>query len=187
MIEDWNVLVTLRTREKDSQRRRETRIVAKHLMQLGDFQWTPFLGVLIGRVQDHEAFFQQLVLWEEDEPALWESLARVIPIDRTFELRVETFSDQLQTAILPYAERLDNGSFYVRVERRGHAGEIYSQTIEQAMDQFLIQQCKAKEQYPTVKFNDPDLIIVVETLENLCGVGSIPRALRVRYPFIRVP
>lgn len=187
MIEGWNVLVTLRSREKRSQRTRETRAMARHLRQFGDFEWTQFLGVLVGRVQDHEAFYRQLVLWEEDEPAFLEPLARVVPIDHFFEFTIDTFSDQLKEILLPYAETIDSGSFYVRLERRGHAGEIHSPTVEQAMDHFLIQACEVKGDKPTVNFKDPDLIIIAETLDDVCGVGSIPKTLRSRYPFIRVP
>ena len=93
MINDWNVLVTLRTREKRSLRNWETRVMTRHLKQFGDFQWTKFLGVLVGRVQDHDAFFTQLVFWDEDQPGSLETLARVVPIERTFE-----FSRAIQRA-----------------------------------------------------------------------------------------
>ncbi len=52
-------------------------------------------------------------------------------------LTVETFSDQLKETVLQYVEKIDSGSFYVRLERRGHAGEIHSPTVEQAMDHLL--------------------------------------------------
>ena len=187
MIDNWNVLVTLRTREKRSQRNLETRAMARQLKRFGDFQWTKFLGVLVGRVQDHKAFFRQLVLWDEDQPEVLEPLARVVPIEHTFEFTVETFSDQLQEMVLHYVDYIDSGSFYVRLERRGHAGEIHSPTVEQDMDHVLQQHCMDNGWNPKVDFKDPDLIIVVETIENVCGVGPITRALRMKYPFIRVP
>jgi len=161
--------------------------MARHLKQFGDFQWTQFLGVLVGRVQDHEAFYRQLVLGEEDEPGFLEPLARVVPIEHFFEFTIDTFSEKLKETLLPYADLIDSGSFYVRVERRGHAGDIHSPTVEQAMDRLLIQACEAKGEKPTVNFKDPDLIIAVETLDDMCGIGSIPKTLRSRYPFIRVP
>lgn len=187
MIANWNVLITLKTREKRSRRAWEMRAMARHLNHFGDFQWTKFMGVLVGRVQDHEAFFKQLTLWEEDQPGSLEPLARVVPIDYTFEFTVESFSGQLKEIVLPYAETINSGSFYVRLERRGHSGEIHSPTIERTMDHLLQQQCAEKAWNPHIDFNDPDVVIVVETVENLCGVGSIDRALRLQYPFIRVP
>ncbi len=187
MIDDWNVLVTLRTREKRSQRTLEARAMARHLKQFGDFQWTKFLGVLIGRVQDHEAFFRQLALWEEDQPGFLEPLARVVPIEHTFEFTVETFSDQLQKVVFRYVDQIDSGSFYVRLERRGHAGEIHSPTVEQTMDHVLQHTCAEQGWIPKVDFKDPDLIVIAETLENVCGVGAISRAWRSQYPFVRVP
>lgn len=44
----WNVVVTA----KDHEQRHLARLVKR----LGDFWWTPFLGVLILRVEKHEAF-----------------------------------------------------------------------------------------------------------------------------------
>jgi len=37
-----------------------------------------------------------------------------------------------------------------------------------------------------ITFEDPDSFIIVETAGNRAGVGLITRAMRERYPFIRV-
>ena len=116
-----------------------------------------------------------------------EPLARIVPIDQNFLFTVDTFSDRLQSAALNYLPKIGSGSFYVRVERRGHPGEIHSTQVEQEMDHIIQQACREKGWDGRVDFKDPDIIIVAETLDDVCGVGSISKALRSQYPFIRVP
>lgn len=99
----WNVVVTARDHEQ--------RHLARLVKRLGDFWWTPFLGVLVGRVEDHEAFCGQLCRNEEERPGFLRPLARLIPIDRTVTFQVEHLPAQLERAVLAYADRIDSGSF----------------------------------------------------------------------------
>lgn len=179
IVEDWNVLATAKDLDQ--------RHLAHRLRGLGDFRWTAFRGVLIGRVQDHETFFAQILRSEEAQPGLLDALAKLVPIEHTFEFTVETFPGRLKEIIMPYGRHIDGGSFYVRIERRGHKAEIHGQSLEQELDHLLCETLKAQGVTPTVNFKDPDLIVVVETLGNVYGVGSIPRSLRMRYPFVKVP
>ncbi|MER3425580.1 MAG: hypothetical protein C4293_22440 [Nitrospiraceae bacterium] len=177
--ESWNVLATAKDREQ--------RRLAHRLKRFGDLRWTPFRGLLIGRVEDHHAFFEQLLRQEEDEPAFLSPIAKIVPIDRTFDFTVENFTARLKEAVLPYAGHIGNGSFYVRLERRGHAGEIHSQQVEQEMARVLYEVLSAQGKTPSVTFKDPDVIVVVETVGDVCGVGVITRDMRTRFPFVRVP
>lgn len=175
----WNVVVTA----KDHEQRHLARLVKR----LGDFRWTPFLGVLIGRVEDHEAFCDQLRRSEEDKPGFLRPLARLIPIDRTFAFQIETLPAQLERTVLAYADRIDSGSFYVRIERRGHAGDIHSQPLEQELDRTLMAHLREQGAAPRIDFKDPDAIVAVELIGDECGVGLITRAMRERFPFVKVP
>jgi tRNA(Ser,Leu) C12 N-acetylase TAN1 len=86
-----------------------------------------------------------------------------------------------------YADRIDGGSFYVRIERRGHAGEIHSQPLEQELDRTLTEHVREQGATPYIDFKDPDAIVAVELIEDECGVGLITRAMRERFPFVKVP
>ena len=77
----WNVVVTSKDHEQ--------RHLAMCVKRLGDFWWMPFLGLLVGRVEDHEAFCEQVRGSEEGRPGFLRPLARLIPIDRTFGFQVE--------------------------------------------------------------------------------------------------
>jgi tRNA(Ser,Leu) C12 N-acetylase TAN1 len=177
--EGWNILVT--AKELDE------RHLARMLKRFGDFRWTRFRGVLVGRVEDVPAFLDQLIRCQEDDPSFLDPLAKLVPVDQTFTFTVETFVEQLKAAVLPYADRIGNGSFYVRLERRGHHGEIHSQQVEQELDRLLIAALSEKGLTPKIDFKDPDWILAIETIGDVCGVGALSRELRARYPFIKVP
>ncbi len=175
----WNVLATAKDKE--------LRHLARRLRRFGDFRWTQFRGVLVGRVEDHQAFFEQLQRCEENEPGFLRPLARMVPIDRLFTFTLDDLTTKLKQAVTKYASLIDGGTFYVRVERRGHASVFHSRELEQELDRTLVELLKAGGENPLVSFRDPDMILAVEMLGNECGLGALTRALRVRFPFIRVP
>jgi tRNA(Ser,Leu) C12 N-acetylase TAN1 len=175
----WNVVVTAKDHEQ--------RHLATCVKRLGDFWWTPFLGLLVGRVEDHEAFCEQLLRCEEERPGFLRPLARLIPIDRMFAFQVEHLPAQLEQAVLTYADRIDSGSFYVRIERRGHVGDIHSQLLEQELGRTLLARLREQGAAPLIDFKDPDGIVAVELIGDECGVGLITRTMRERFPFVKVP
>lgn len=131
----WNIVATAKDKKAHH--------LGHRLRRLGDFRWTPFRGVMIGRVEDHEAFCEQLCRREESEPGFLDSVGKVVPIDQTFSFTVDIFPDRLKEAVEKYAESIDGGSFYVRIERRGHHGEIHTQQLEQQLDQTLCERLTA--------------------------------------------
>lgn len=175
----WNVLATAKNREQ----RRLVRLVRG----LGDFWWTPFLGVLVGRVEDHEAFCDQLRRREEQRPGALYPLARVVPIEDTFVCQPETLPGLLKEAVLRHADRIDSGAFYVRVECRGHAGASHIHELERELDRTVIQHLHSQGAAPRVDFKNPDAIVVLELIGDECGVGVLTRPMRERFPFIKVP
>lgn len=174
----WNVLATA----KDLQQRH----LARRLRRFGDFRWTEFGGVLIGRVEDHAAFFEQLRRYEEDEPGFLFPLSKLVPIDRTFGFTVETLLPLVKEAIEPYLDRIAGGAFYVRMERRGHSGEFHAQAVEQEVGRHVIETLQSRGATPRIDYRHPDAVIVIETIGDECGVGLIPQATHERYPFVRV-
>jgi tRNA(Ser,Leu) C12 N-acetylase TAN1 len=175
----WNVLATARNHEHGR--------LARRLKRFGDFRWAPYLGVLLGRVEDHEAFFDQLRLAGEVKPGFLLPLARLVPLERTFVFTTDTLIPLLKAELLTSAEEIGSRSFYVRIERRGHKGEIHSREIEQKLAHALIASLEECGCTPHVDFHDPDVIIAIEIIGDECGVGFITKSLRERYPFVKVP
>jgi hypothetical protein len=127
----WNVLATAKNHEEGH--------LARRLKRFGDFRWLPYPGVLIGRVEDHQAFFEQLLRREEIDPEFLHPLARLVPIDRTFSFTADTLLPLLNTEVLGYASRIGNGSFHVRLEQRGHTKEIHCRQAEPGLAAALIE------------------------------------------------
>lgn len=178
-LEGWNALAT-------AKEWRQRQLLAL-LKPLGTFHRTRFLGVLVGQVASPEALFEELRRKEVERPGALDPLARLVPIDQTFDFTLATFSERLKEAILPYAERIGSGSFYLRIERRGHAGEINSHEQETRLGEVLYETLAARGRTPRVDFKDPDIIIIAETLDDQCGVGAITRLTRTRFAFVRAP
>ena len=174
----WNVLATARNHEQ--------RHLARRLKHFGDFHWSPYHGVLLGRVEDHQAFFEQLRRREETESGFLFPLARLVPLDRTFRFTADTLIPLLQTELQEYAGRIGNGSFHVRVERRGHKGDIHGRVIEEALAGAIIESSAQEGYTPHVNFDNPDFVVVIEIVGEECGIGLITKALRAQYPFVKV-
>ncbi len=175
----WNVLATAKNHEQGH--------LARLLKRFGDFGWAPYLGVLIGRVEDHEAFFEQLRRGEESAPGFLRPLARLVPLDRTFLFTTDTLIPLLKEELVGHIDHIGSGSFHVRLERRGHKGVIHSQQIEQELARIVADVQAQRGYIHRVDFKDPDVIIAIEIVGNECGVGFITKSMRERYPFVKVP
>jgi len=75
----------------------------------------------------------------------------------------------------------------VYIERRGHAGDIHSQSLKQELGRTLMETLKEGGAESHVDFKDPDAIVAVEIIGDECGIGLITRAMRQRFPFVKVP
>jgi tRNA(Ser,Leu) C12 N-acetylase TAN1 len=162
----------------------------RHLMQeldpYGEFRKTEFLGVVLGRVEDKDAFLEAVREKTARQLIAFQDLGRVVPVDQVFIFRVEDFLDKMRESIRPYIERLANKCFYVRLERRGHKGQIISPEAERAMDAFIREELSKEGKSAQIDFENPDAVIVVETIGDRCGVGLLTRELMDRYEFVRV-
>ncbi|MFN3566141.1 MAG: THUMP domain-containing protein [Burkholderiaceae bacterium] len=155
------------------------------LARFGRFRATPFRDVCVGRVDDRTAFLDALRDARAAGAPWTQRVGRVIPADAVFWFTPQTFTDRLKETVTPLAERIGSGSFCVRIERRGFAGEVKTQDIERAIGEHVHALAAAQGKTLRTQFDDPDFVIAVETLGNECGVALLPRALREAYPFVR--
>jgi len=176
---NWNVIVTVQPGPHFE------REVLGALAQFGRFRATPFRDVCVGRVDDRHAFLEALREARAARAPWAQHLGRVIPVDASFWFTPETFAERLKQTVAPWVARIGSGSFCVRIERRGFAGEVKTQDIERAVGEHVHALASAKGSSPRTAFDDPDFVIAAETLGNECGVALLPRALRETYPFVR--
>jgi tRNA(Ser,Leu) C12 N-acetylase TAN1 len=176
---EWNVLATAFMRKERS--------LLRFLRAFGDFKGSGFRDVIIGAVEDRDAFLETMEGLRKEYPERVRHLSQIVPIERTFQFVVTDFRQMLKEALAPFLEELESGCrFYVRVKRRGHKGELSSLEIEKEMSTFIVDALEKAGKKARIKFEDPDKFIIIETIGNRAGVGLITREVREQYPFIRV-
>ncbi len=177
-MKEWNVLAaSYRGQEKKSLR---------FLSQLGDFRSSGFKDVLLGHVEDVNLFLDKLELMRQEHPGRINFPSQIVPLERTFSFKLPDFMDQLKEAISPCIEKVENKTFYVRVKRRGHKGEISSLEIEKEISGFIMERLEEAGKCAQVSFSGPDVIIVVETIANWAGVTLITKEMKEKYPLLKV-
>ncbi len=175
---EWNVIVTVRPGTGHEHQ------LLGALAQFGSFRPTRFHGVCIGRVEDAGALLEALRRAVESGKRWAARLARVIPVDTVFAFTPETLAEQFKQAAAPFVDRMASGSFHVRLERRGLEGKVPSQAIEREVADHLFAIAAGQGKALSTDFDDPDYLVVAETLGEECGVGLVTRELRSRYPFV---
>lgn len=173
---DWNLVVTAH-----SGRRRDLVHALRPILHL---RRAGFPEVTVGRTDDLAACLAALA--ETDVTVRREILARVIPIVRTFALDPAGLEAQLIAETGAVLDALVGRSFHVRVERRG-LREVGAQSdvLERALGGALVRALTARGDVPRVTFADPDVVVAVELIGVVGGIGLIDRALRTQYPFVR--
>lgn len=176
----WNLLVTVRPGPQHVQR------VLDALRRHGEFHRTSFRDVCIGRVDDIESLLEAVHDAIAAGKAWTQAIGRVVPVEATFPFTPGTLTESLKAAAAPLAARLADGTFCVRVERRGLAGAVDSAKLERAVAEHFIALAQASGRKLVVSLEDPDFLLAAETIGTECGVGLITRELRRRFPFVQV-
>jgi len=81
MLENWNVLVVAERHSEDE--------LFEELIEVGEFERSGFSDILIGNVEDLVEFL------EDAEDKRYSRLDRVVPIDDSFALPTDNFTDLL--------------------------------------------------------------------------------------------
>ena len=172
MLEEWNVLVVSHEGEE--------RHLLRDLRGSGEFKFTGFRSLLLGKVDLH-AFL------EEVQARPIPSLARVVPVEENFRAQPENLLEILKDKVKKYAGRIGQGeSFCVRFERRGFKSRISSREVEGEIGGYLHDLLEGEGKSPNVSLEDPDKLLVIQSAGNSFGIGVIDRETRQRYPIIRV-
>ena len=175
----WNLVVTCR--------RNGERGALKELRFFGRFRPTGFRDVLAGYVEDRARFFEELLKSREMRDPVWRFLVRAIPIDVVFSFTLDTFRARLGEVIDRMADSVPPGAFYVRIERRGHKGEIPTPEVEREMDGRIIVAHERLGRSSRVDFKEFSSVVAVETFHDLGGAGVLHREKMERYPFLKIP
>ena len=178
-VREWNTLAT-------SLEGRRPELHAA-LRPLGSFWGAGYRNVLVGRVPDHQAFFESVRGHLSTDVRLEGALTKMVPVELTGTFEPTALAEAATDLVLPHADRVAGQTFYVRVERRGLKGVVHTPTVERLVGEALIGATERCGKPATVRFDDPDVIVAIETTGDTFGVGFLSRALRHRFPFVRVP
>lgn len=175
---DWNVVVSVRGSGSFKAVRRYLKTVAR-------VDATDYYNVLALTVDDVALFLEAVKRDIGLNPGLGPALARVVPVSRSFVFQdpAEFETSARQTAAA-FAPPLAGKAFHVRMHRRGFRGTLVSPEQERSLDRLLLELLAAAGTPGSIRFEDPDAVLVIETLGQWAGFALITRAQRERYPFV---
>jgi tRNA(Ser,Leu) C12 N-acetylase TAN1 len=176
---EWNIVVTVKSGPHF-----ESELLGA-LVRFGRFRPTHFREVCFGRVDDVGHFLDEVRTALAAEAPWTSRIGRVIPVEHVFWFTPADFAQRLKEVVTPMVERMDEGSFCVRIERRGFAGELKTQDAERIVGEHVHALAEAQGKAMRTELEDPDYIIAAETLGPECGVALLSRALREKYPFVQ--
>jgi len=177
-LKNWNLIVTVAPGPG-----RQSRLLGR-LRRLGDFERTEFKNVCLGYVEDTIQFLEELQAAHKNGESWTADLARVIPVEQTFSFTPETLMGQLKQAVIPLVARMMDGTFHVRLERRGLLGQVMSQEVERQAGEHIQALAEAAGKRLQVSFANADYVVAAETIGAQCGVALLDRAFRERFPFV---
>lgn len=173
----WNVVVTARS----GHRRRLRRGLAP-LLRL---RRSGYRNVLTGLHEDPQALLESLAPLLAERPDLQTAISRLMTVERSFPVDAPAFQQQLAVEIEPFLERIAGRTFHVRLERRGHKGRIHSKNCEVSLGGHIYDALASQGLRPVVTFDDPDVIVVVELIDDRAGIRLLRREDRARFPLLK--
>jgi tRNA(Ser,Leu) C12 N-acetylase TAN1 len=177
-MRDWNVLVTVNAGG--------WKAALRLLRPLARVEETRFLNVLLLHVDDPPTFLEALRELAARDPGAVACLARVAPVETTFTFSsAEEFEARGRAATAGYAPALAGKSFHVRIHRRGFKGRLSGHAEERALADSLLQAVSASGVAARVSFDDPDLVVAIETVGSQAGVALLSRDDLARHPLLR--
>lgn len=177
---DWNVVVTVNDRFARFH-------VKRGLKRFGKVETTEFHNVLVMQVADVSALLAALAEMMEGDMSLINDISRLMPAQATVDFATkEEFEEKAGAAILGWANRMAGKTFHIRLHRRGMGEQLCSLEEEKVLDTSLLDKLSELGKPGRIAFDDPDLVIDIETVGNRAGLSLWTREDLQRYPFLRV-
>lgn len=178
-MSEWNVVVSLQ--ERGFKR------AFKDLQGFGSVSKTEFFNVLTLKVTDINRFQESLLAWVAEHPALLNAIARLVPVTDTFTFQTAAeFETKAKEIVVKWVPQLADKAFHVRMHRRGFKDRISSLESEHLLDGTLLAALQTGGTPGRITFDDPDAIIIVETLGQWTGIACWKREEMQRYPWLRL-
>lgn len=176
---DWNVVAT--TRPHNYPRARQL------LARFGDVETTEFFNVLVLRTEDPGAFLEAYAERRAEDDRLDECLARVVPLMHVFDFATPAeFEAKAKAVVADLLPQMAGKAFHVRMSRRGFKHEMSSQSEERFLDDSILTGLEERGSPGRLTFENPDLILDVETVGTRAGLSLWSAEDLKRFPFLKV-
>ena len=103
---------------------------------------------------------------------------RIIPVEDAVSFPRDDVTETLCEIFEPLASRLCGKAFYVRAHLRGMKGRIEHPAVERGLGDFLVEFATRAGAPPSVRFRDPDIVVVVEVVGRRVGYAFLTREER---------
>jgi tRNA(Ser,Leu) C12 N-acetylase TAN1 len=173
----WNVLVTFAE---------PTYRLARNLLaRWGRLQRTEYHNVAVMAVCDPAAFLREFSKAVEQSPGILNAVSHVVPFEHMFDFTdAVEFEAKARNVALSYVPKLLGKSFHVRLHRRGLKGVISTPTEERFLDEALLEALMAAGGPGRISFEDPDCVLLIETVGQRGGLALWRREDLKSYPFL---
>jgi tRNA(Ser,Leu) C12 N-acetylase TAN1 len=176
-VADWNVIVTLSEPT--------FRIARSLLSRWGHLRRTEHHNVAVMMVRDVAAFLREFAAAVEETPGILNAMSHVVPFEQVFAFgNAAEFEQKSREIALSYISRLADKSFHVRLRRRGLKGIISTPEEERFLDDVLLDALAAAGHAGRIRFDDPDYVLLIETVGGKAGIALWSHDDLKRCPFI---
>ena len=176
---DWYVVFTVHEGGYNQAKR--------FLDQFGPVSRTDLFNILMMRTADHRQFLEALREKADREVEGASSLARVMPVVVTFPFQTaEEFDAKARQAVCTWLPTPANKGFHLRMHRRGFKGKLSSMDEERFLDTYLLEALAVAGTPGHITFDDPDVIIALETIGPRAGLSAWTREELERYPLLHL-
>jgi tRNA(Ser,Leu) C12 N-acetylase TAN1 len=177
-MKDWNVVVTI----YQAGFRRALRACQEY----GQAERSPYHNVMVMKVEDPIALLRDVERRTEENPGLYDAIARVAPAARAFDFQsAEEFKQGVLSIMFEWLPCLKGRPFHVRLHRRGPNLDLRSQDAERYFDDAVIDATGKAGLPARISFGDPDIVIVIDTIDDRAGLAMWTREDLARHRLLR--
>jgi tRNA(Ser,Leu) C12 N-acetylase TAN1 len=110
----------------------------------------------------------------------------VAPVSAAFAFMTPAeFESRADEAVRAFLPLLAGKRFHVRMHRRGFKGRLAQHVEERRLGEAILAALAADGATAQVAFEDPDAVLVIETVGQRAGLALWTREQLERYPFLR--
>jgi len=173
----WNVVATAL---EDS-----FRDARELLRRWGPVRGTPYYNVLVMTVDDPLRFLAEFAAAVAETPGYLNFVSHLFPAQRSFDFAdAGEFEARAREIALGWTGELAGKSFHVRMRRRGFKGTLSTPKEERFLDDALLQALEAAGNPGRIRFEAPDAVIQIETVDGRAGLSLWSAADLRHYPFL---